>query len=156
MVCFLAFLHCRILLFTVFYCSSTPGLSSPVRKQPLVWLAGLGTRAGLCSCPSPQCCQSSSRHFPSPCDSLPQLLQSQVIVSSCCSEIFSHRVTIALDSQTEAPLLIFRGSVPKHHCPLCWGGEGGLQVSLGRGFGCLEFLSLSFPAPPARSCSPQP
>lgn len=79
---------------------------------------------------------------------------SQVIVSSCCSEIFSHRVTITFNSQTKAPLFTDRKSVPKHLQPPHSGGEGARQVRL-EGFCILGFLSLSFVAAPA-SCSAQP
>lgn len=58
---------------------------------------------------------------------------SQVIVSSCCSEIFSHRVTIAFTSQMSiSPLLTHRGSIPKHRAQVGRdggrGGSGGLVV----------------------------
>lgn len=48
---------------------------------------------------------------------------SQVIVSSCCTEIFSHRVTVTLVSQTKAAPVAYR----KHITKLVWP-----QVSRGR------------------------
>lgn len=102
--------------------------------QPrVVWLAEGGTRAELCSC-----CTTAPLALPERLRALSLLLVipclnccSQVIVSSCCSEMFSHRVTITLDSQTKAPLFVFGDSVPKHQRPPCSGGEGTGQVRLG-------------------------
>lgn len=71
---------------------------------------------------------------------------SQVIVSSCCTEIFSHRVTITFISQTKAPLFTYRKPIPKHLWLLCPGEEGKGQVRLGGVLVVwrLRFLSLSF------------
>jgi len=38
---------------------------------------------------------------------------SQVIVSSCCKEIFSHRVTMTFISKTKAPLIAYRKYITK-------------------------------------------
>lgn len=42
---------------------------------------------------------------------------SQVIVSSCCREIFSHRVTMTFISKTKAPPIVHRKYIAKLLCP---------------------------------------